>query len=512
MALLNWILYIILPLAGLTLGWTIRWLYARYQLSATEQQAVRIKQDAIKEAEAKKKEILLEAKDQVIRERNQQEKETRERRSELQRYERRVVQKEETLEKKINQIERTEQTLVEKEKSFQEREKALGREEERYRSELERISGLTAEQAKAIIILNLENDAKHDAQALINKIEQESNIAGEKKARDILVAAIQRLATEVTGEVTVTTVTLPNDEMKGRIIGREGRNIRTLETLTGVDIIIDDTPEAVVISCFDPVRREIAKVALERLITDGRIHPARIEEIVTKVTKDVSQKIFEEGEKVLFDLGIHNIKQDAIRALGRLYFRTSYGQNVLYHSREVAIIAGILAAEIGANRELAKRAALLHDIGKGIESDSDLNHAEIGMDMARKMGEDPRVINAIGSHHNDMEPSCIESVIVQIADAISAARPGARRETLDNYIKRLENLENIAEGFTGVEKAYAIQAGRELRIIVNNEAVNDDQSRALAKEIAKKIENDLRYPGRIKVTIIRETRVIEYAR
>jgi ribonuclease Y len=506
------ILYITLPLAGLTLGWTIRWLYARYQLSATEQQAVRIKQDAIKEAEAKKKEILLEAKDQVIRERNQQEKETRERRSELQRYERRVIQKEETLEKKISQIERTEQVLAEKEKSFQVRENTLGREEERYRAELERISGLTTEQAKAIIIQNLENDARHDAQALINKIEQEANITGEKKARDILVAAIQRLATEVTGEVTVTTVTLPNDEMKGRIIGREGRNIRTLETLTGVDIIIDDTPEAVVISCFDPVRREIAKVALERLITDGRIHPARIEEIVTKVSKDVSQKIFEEGEKVLFDLGIHNIKQDAIRALGRLYFRTSYGQNVLYHSREVAIIAGILAAEIGANRDLAKRAALLHDIGKGIESDSDLNHAEIGMDMARKMGEDPRIINAIGSHHNDMEPSCIESVIVQIADAISAARPGARRETLDNYIKRLENLENIAEGFIGVEKAYAIQAGRELRIIVNNEAVNDDQSRALAKEIARKIENDLRYPGRIKVTIIRETRVIEYAR
>jgi ribonuclease Y len=279
-----------------------------------------------------------------------------------------------------------------------------------------------------------------------------------------------------------------------------------------VDIIIDDTPEAVVISCFDPVRREIAKVALERLIVDGRIHPARIEEIVTNVTKDISQKIFEEGEKVLFDLGIHNINQDAIRALGRLYFRTSYGQNVLYHSKEVAIIAGVLAAEIGANRELAKRGALFHDIGKGVESDSDLNHAEIGMDMARKMGEDPRIINAIGSHHNDMEPSCIESVLVQIADAISAARPGARRETLDNYIKRLENLESIAEGFTGVEKAFAIQAGRELRIIVNNETVNDEQSKDMAKQIAKKIENDLRYPGRIKVTIIRETRIIEYAR
>jgi ribonuclease Y len=338
-------------------------------------------------------------------------------------------------------------------------------------------------------------------------------MAGEKKARDILLGTIQRLATEVTSEVTVTTVSLPNDEMKGRIIGREGRNIRTLETLTGVDIIIDDTPEAVVISCFDPVRREIAKVSLERLITDGRIHPARIEEIVTKVTKDISQKIFEEGEKVLFDLGIHNIKHDAIRTLGRLYFRTSYGQNVLYHSKEVAIIAGMLASEIGGcNRELAKRAALLHDIGKGVESDSDLNHAEIGMDMARKMGEDPRIINAIGSHHGDIEASCLESVLVQIADAISAARPGARRETLDNYIKRLENLEDIATGFGGVDKAYAIQAGRELRILVNNEMLSDEKTKDLAKQIAKKIENDLRYPGRIKLTMIRETRVTEYAR
>ncbi|MDR2305353.1 MAG: ribonuclease Y [Treponema sp.] len=507
-----WILYFILPLAGLTLGWTIRWLYARYQLTASEQRAERIKQDAIKEADAKKREILLEAKDQIIRERNQQEKETRERRAELQRYERRVVQKEEQIDKKISQIEKTEELLLEKEKNFERREVALDKEEERYRAELERISGLTTEEAKTLIIQNLENEAKHDAQALTNKIESEANLAGEKKAKDILLASIQRLATEVTGEVTVASVSLPNEEMKGRIIGREGRNIRTLETLTGVDIIIDDTPEAVVISCFDPVRREIAKVALERLITDGRIHPARIEEIVTKVSKDISQKIFEEGEKVLFDLGIHNIKQDGIRALGRLYFRTSYGQNVLSHSKEVAVIAGILAAEIGANRDIAKRAALLHDIGKGVESDSDLNHAEIGMDMARKMGEDPRVINAIGSHHNDLEPSCVESVLVQIADAISAARPGARRETLDNYTKRLENLENIATGFTGVDKAFAIQAGRELRIIVNNDAVTEDQSRELAKDIAKKIENDLRYPGRIKITIIRETRIVEYAR
>jgi ribonuclease Y len=285
-----------------------------------------------------------------------------------------------------------------------------------------------------------------------------------------------------------------------------------LETYTGADIIIDDTPEAVVISCFDPVRREIAKIALEKLILDGRIHPARIEEIVIKVSKEISQKIFEEGEKVLFDLGIHNIKPDAVRALGRLYFRTSYGQNVLHHSREVAVIAGMLAAEVGCNCDLAKRAALLHDIGKGVETDSDLNHAEIGMDMARKMGEDPRIINAIGSHHNDIEPSCVEAVIVQIADAISAARPGARKETFDNYMKRLENLENIAVGFTGVDKSFAIQAGRELRIMVNNEAVTDEQTRELAKEIAKKIENDLRYPGRIKVTMIRETRITEYAR
>jgi ribonuclease Y len=490
----------------------MRWLYARFQLTTSEQQAERIKQDAIKEAEAKKKEILLEAKEQIIREKNQQERETRERRAELQRYERRVVQKEETIDKKTNQLERVEQGLAEKEKKVREREGALEKEEERYREELKRISGLSVEAAKALIIRNLENEARHDAQGLINKIEQDATVQAEKKARNILVATIQRLSTEVTGEVTVATVTLPNDEMKGRIIGREGRNIRTLETLTGVDIIIDDTPEAVVISCFDPVRREIAKVALERLIIDGRIHPARIEEIVNKITKDISQKIFEEGEKVLFDLGIHNIKSDTIRALGRLYFRTSYGQNVLYHSKEVAILTGILAAEIGANRELAKRAALLHDIGKGVESDSDLNHAELGMDMARKMGEDPRIVNAIGSHHNDLEPSCIESVLVQIADAISASRPGARRETLDNYIKRLENLENIAAGFTGVEKAFAIQAGRELRIIVNNEVMSDEQSRELAKQIAKRIETDLRYPGRIKVTIIRETRIIEYAR
>ena len=300
--------------------------------------------------------------------------------------------------------------------------------------------------------------------------------------------------------------------MKGRIIGREGRNIRTLETLTGVDIIIDDTPEAVVISCFDPVRKEIAKESLERLISDGRIHPARIEEIVQKVTREIQNKIYEEGEKALFELGIHNMPTDGVRALGRLFFRTSYGQNVLVHSKEVALIAGMLASELGADRDLAKRAAILHDIGKGAENDSDQNHAEVGADMARKMGEDAKVINAIGAHHNDIEPTSIEAVLVQIADAISAARPGARRETVDNYVKRLENLEGIAESFSGVEKAYAIQAGRELRILVNNEKIPDSDVQELARKIAKQIETDLRYPGRIKLTMIRETRFVEYAR
>ena len=506
------ILYVILPAVGIFLGWTIRWLYARFQLSASEQRAERVKQDAIREAEAQKKEILLEAKEQLIRERNQQERENRERRSELQRYERRLTLKEETLDKRNETMDKQEEQFAEKEKALAERDKYLLGEEERYRQELERISGLTADEAKGLIIKDLENEAKHDAQALLNKIEQEAQLASEKKARDILVTTIQRIATETTSDITVATVSLPSDEMKGRIIGREGRNIRTLETLTGVDVIIDDTPEAVVISCFDPVRKEIAKVSLERLILDGRIHPARIEEIVQKVTREISQKIYEEGEKVLFDLGIHNMSQEGVRALGRLYFRTSYGQNVLYHSKEVAMIAGMLASEIGANRELAKRGALLHDIGNGAENDSDQNDAEVGMEMARKMNEDARVINAIGSHHNDVEPSCIESVLVQIADAISAARPGARRETIDNYVKRLENLEAIAESFEGVEKAYAIQAGRELRVLVNNEKIPDADVKDLGREIAKKIENDLRYPGRIRVTLIRETRIVEYAR
>ena len=509
---MNVMLFIVLPLAGIVLGWIIRWLYARFQLSASEQKAERVKQDAIKEAEAQKKEILLEAKDQLIRERNQQERENRERRSEVQKYEARVAKKEELVDKRAAEFDKKEQDFAGRLASMKKREDAFAAQEETLRTELERISGLSQQEAKNLIIKNLENDARHDAQVLLNKIEQEAQLTAEKKAQEILVSTIQRVATEVTSDITVTTVSLPSDEMKGRIIGREGRNIRTLETLTGVDIIIDDTPEAVVISCFDPVRKEIAKQSLERLVTDGRIHPARIEEIVQKVTREIQQKVYEEGEKALFDLGIHNMSQDGVRALGRLYFRMSYGQNVLSHSKEVAELAAVLAAEVGANRELAKRAALLHDIGKGAESDSDQNHAEVGAEMARKMGEDAKIINAIAAHHNDVEATTVEAVIVQIADAISAARPGARRETVDNYVKRLENLEEVAEKFNGVEKAYAIQAGRELRILVNNEKIPDGEVKELAQKIAKQIETDLRYPGRIKLTMIRETRIIEYAR
>mgnify|MGYP000610224632 CR=1 FL=1 len=504
--------YIMLPLTGLILGWTIRWLYARFQLSSVEQKAERIRQDAIKEAEAQKKEVILEAKDELLRERNQQEREFRERRNELQRFERRLLQREENLERKTSARDKLAQSLSDREGNLIQKETILNKEEERLKKELEKIAKITKEEAKNLIIQSMQEESRRDAQVLVNKIEEEARASAEKKAREILVTTMQRLATETSSEMTVTSVNLPNDEMKGRIIGREGRNIRTLETLTGVDIIIDDTPEAVVISCFDPIRREISRIALERLIADGRIHPARIEEIVQKVTKEISQKIIEEGERVVFDLGIHNMTHEGIRALGRLFFRSSYGQNVLMHSKEVAVIAGMIAAEIGADQEIAKKAALLHDIGKGIETESNGNHAEIGAELARKMGEDPRIINSIVAHHNDVEPNCIESVIVQVADAISASRPGARRESLDNYIKRLENLENIAESFKGVDKAYAIQAGRELRIIVNNEVVNDEQAKEMAKEISKKIETQLRYPGRIKVTIIRETRIIEYAR
>ena len=507
-----WITWLALPLAGAILGWTIRWLYARFQLSSSEQKAERVKKDAIREAEAKRKELLLETKDELLQERDEQEKELRERRNELQRYEKRLNQKEENLEQRTAEVDRQEAAFEDRERKLADREHQLDEQENRWREELERISGLTQEDAKQLIIQSLEDDARHDAQGLINKIEQEATATAEKQAREILVSTIQRMASEVNAEVTVASVSLPGDEMKGRIIGREGRNIRTLETLTGVDVIIDDTPEAVVVSCFDPVRKEIARRSLERLISDGRIHPTRIEEVVQKVTNEISQSIYEEGEKVLFELGIHHMKPEGIRGIGRLQFRTSYGQNVLAHSKEVSVFAGMIAAEMGADRDIAKRGGLLHDVGKGIESDGDSNHVELGVELAKRIGEDPKVINAIAAHHGDVPHSCVESVIVQIADALSASRPGARRETLDNYIKRLENLERIAEEFEGVDKAYAIQAGRELRIMVDHEQVSDVEAQDIAKQIARRIEEQLRYPGRIKVTMIRETRIIEYAR
>ncbi len=509
---MNVLVVIPLCLGSIILGWLIRWMYARFKLTSIEQKAVRLNEEAIREAETKSKELLIETRDQLLKEQQQQEREARERRIEFQRTEQRLLKKEENLERKQTELEAHQRQLTDKEAEHAQREQTLTETEEKWVAELERVARMSTDEAKQAIIESMQNDAKRDAQLIINKIEQDAQMKADKLARDIIVTSIQRLATEVSSEVTVTTVSLPGDEMKGRIIGREGRNIRTLETLTGVDVIIDDTPEAVVISCFDPIRKETARVALERLVQDGRIHPARIEEVVAKVSKEIGRVILEEGEKVLFDLGIHNMSQEMVRALGRLHFRTSYGQNVLNHSKEVAILAGMIASEVGADREIARRGGLLHDIGKGIESDSDANHAEMGADLARKLGEDPRVINSILSHHNDIEPSCVESVIVQIADAISAARPGARRETLDNYIKRLESLEHIAESFNGVEKAYAIQAGRELRILVNNDSVSDDGAKEIAKGIAGRIEAELRYPGRIKVTIIREMRVVEYAR
>lgn len=505
-------LVIALPLIGLILGWILRWLYARFQLSSVEQRTERLKKDAVKDAEARRKELILETRDALQRERNEQERELRERRNELQRLERRLLQKEENLEQKATAVEEEQQKLVSRERELEEREAALKELEIDWRNEMERISGLTQDEARKLIISNLEDDVRRESLGLMHKIEQEAVTTAERSAREILVSTVQRLASDVNTEVTVSSVNLPNDEMKGRIIGREGRNIRTLETLTGVDIIIDDTPEAVVVSCFDPVRKEIAKRSLERLVTDGRIHPTRIEEVVQKVTTDMTQTIYEEGEKILYELNIHHMKPEGVRGLGRLAFRTSYGQNVLAHSKEVAVLAGTLAAEVGADVEIARRAGILHDIGKGIETDGDSNHVELGVELAKRLGEDPRVINAIAAHHGDVPHNCVESVIVQVADAISASRPGARRETLDNYIKRLENLESIAEGYEGVERAYAIQAGRELRIMVNHEKVSDQEAREIAKSIARKIEEELRYPGRIKVTMIRETRIVEYAR
>lgn len=503
-------------LAGLVVGAVGGYTLFRYVLKKTYN---RILDEANRESEVIKEKKLLEVKEKFLNKKAELEKEVGQRNQRIQQAENKLKQREISLNQRHDELARRKSELDSTQSRLQNREQALNQRqgeleklELQERAKLEELSGLSAEEAKARLVESLKDEARTDAQSYINEIMDDAKMTANKEAKRIVIQSIQRVATETAIENSVTVFHIDNDEVKGRIIGREGRNIRSLETLTGVDIIIDDTPEAVVISCFDPVRKEIARVALERLIIDGRIHPARIEEIVQKVTREIQQKIYEEGERALFDLGIHNMGQEAIRAIGRLYFRTSYGQNVLTHSKEVAELASILAAEVGANRELAKRAALLHDIGKGAENDSDQNHAEVGAEMARKMGEDPRIVNAIAAHHNDCEAQTIEAVIVQIADAISAARPGARRETVDNYVKRLENLEETAKKFAGVEQAYAIQAGRELRILVNNEKIPDEQVKDLAKNIAKQIETDLRYPGRIKITMIRETRIVEYAR
>lgn len=499
-------------LLGSAIGFFVRMLFAKSKLNSAENRAEIILREAKLEAESQKKELLLEAKTFLIQERNNFEKETKERRIELQRLEKRNIQKEEQLERRIGDLEKRERNVSEKDKELSDKIGDVAKLQQKWIADLERISGISSEQAKSYLIKELEEKAKQEAQILINKIEEEANVVANKKAREVIVTTIQRISSEVTSDVTTTSVSLPNDEMKGRIIGREGRNIRTLETLIGVDIIIDDTPEAVVISSFDPVRREIAKIALTRLIADGRIHPARIEEVINKVINDVNEMIYEEGEKAVLSIGIPGFSTEGVIALGRLFFRTSYGQNVLQHSVEVAKLAGALAAELGCDVNIAKRGGLLHDIGKGAASDGDSSHTEAGYEMAKKMGESERILNAILSHHGDVEPSCLESMLVQAADAISASRPGARRESIDSYIKRLENLEQIAESYSGVEKAFAIQAGRELRVILNNTTTDDDEALAVAKDIAKRIESELKYPGKIKITVIRESRFIEYAR
>ena len=506
------IVWIALPLAGLILGWMIRWLYAKFQLTASEQRAERLKREAVREAEAKRKELELEAKAELMRMRETQERELRERRKELDRIQRRLDKKEEIADQKVALAEKQKHQYETREQGLEQLKTRADVERRNLQEQLEHVSGLTREEAKELIISSLENEARHEAEGAMRKIEREAEQNAERTAREILVSTIQRMTSEVSTEIMVSSVTLPNDDMKGRIIGRDGRNIRALETATGADIVIDDTPEAVVVSCFDPVRKEIARRSLERLIIDGRIHPGRIEDIVRRVTADVGKIIFDEGEQILYEIGIHDMPPEGITAIGRLHFRTSYGQNVLAHSKEVATLAGMLARELKANSDIAKRGAILHDVGKAIEANDDSTHVELGVDLAKRLGESDEVINCIAAHHGDVPYSCVESVIVQIADALSASRPGARRESLDNYIKRLENLEQIAEGFNGVERAYAIQAGRELRVLVNHEEVNDEEAQDIAHQIARRIEGELRYPGRIKLTLIREARIIEYAR
>lgn len=497
---------------GALAGFFVRKKISEAKIGSAEDQAKKIVEEGEKTAETLKKEALIEAKEKILRDKAESEKEIKERRNEVTRLERRAVAREETLEKKIESYERKEETLNRKIKEQSE----LVEKTEQLRLEqaakLEAVAGLSRDEAKAELVSLIETEAKHEAAMRIVEIESQLKEDADKKARSIISLAIQRCASEHVSEATVSVVALPNDDMKGRIIGREGRNIRTIETMTGVDLIIDDTPEAITVSCFDPVRREVARLALEKLISDGRIHPTRIEETVEKARREVDNVIKQSGERATFETGVHGLNPELVKLLGRLRYRTSYGQNVLDHSIEVAHIAGIIADEIGADSTLAKRAGLLHDIGKAMTQEVEGSHVQIGIDIARKYKENRDVIHAIEAHHNDVEPQTVVAMIIQAADAISAARPGARREDLENYLKRLQKLEEIANSFPGVEKSFAIQAGREIRVMVKPEVVNDDQMILTAREIVKKIESSLEYPGQIKINLIRESRAVDYAK
>jgi len=482
------------------------------KIGSAEEKAREIIDEAVKSAETKKREAMLEIKEESIRNKNELDKEIKERRNEIQRNERRIIQKEENVDKKLEAIEKREAGFAAKEEEISKQKAEIARLHEKRVQELERISGLTSEQAKDYLLKTIEDDVKLDTAKLIKEMENKAKEEAGKKAKEYVVNAIQKCAADHVSETTISVVQLPNDEMKGRIIGREGRNIRTLETLTGVDLIIDDTPEAVILSGFDPVRREVARIALEKLIVDGRIHPARIEEMVEKAQKEVETMMREEGEAATLEVGVHGIHPELVRLLGKMKFRTSYGQNALKHSIEVAQLSGLLAAEIGLDVRLAKRAGLLHDIGKSVDHEVEGSHIQIGVDLCRKYKESPIIINAVEAHHGDVEPESLIACLVQAADAISAARPGARRETLETYSNRLKQLEDIANGFKGVDKSFAIQAGREIRIMVVPEQINDADMVLLARDISKQIESELEYPGQIKVNVIRESRVTEYAK